>query len=176
MGRKAATDGLELLREDHQRVKALLDRYEALGERGDKRVKERVAQQICAEVLLHAKLEESILYPIAREAIDADDELDEALVEHEAAEQLVKKLSDMDPDDEMYDATVKVLGEQLQHHIDEEEGELFPKISASGLDREALGAELEAKRQTLLDHADSTFGTIKLAVLELFSTGARPSA
>lgn len=176
MGRKASKDGLELLREDHRRVRALIERYEALGEKADKRVKERVAQQICAEVLLHAKLEEAILYPIAREAADADDQVDEALVEHEAAEQLIKKLADMDPDDEMYDATVKVLGEQVEHHVEEEEGDLFPKIEASGLDREALGEELEAKRQLLLDNADSTFGTIKLAVLELFTPGTRPPA
>lgn len=175
MGQKQRIDGLELLRQDHRRVLDLFERFEKLGESGDKRVKERVAQQICAELLLHAKIEEAVLYPIAREAIDAEDDIDEALVEHEAVETLIKKLTDMNVGDAMYDATVKVMGEQVEHHATEEEDELFPKIEASGLDLEALGEELETKRETFLQSADSTFGKLKLAVEEVFSPSARTS-
>lgn len=174
MGTQAQpTNGLELLREDHRRVERLLDRFEALGEGGDKRVKERVARQICAELLLHARLEESILYPICREALDADSEIDEAEVEHEGVETLINKLNDMDAGDDQFDATVKVLGEQVQHHVGEEEEELFAMVEASGIDLEALGDELATKRQELLDNADSTFGRITLMVKELFSPAER---
>ncbi len=75
-------DGLELLRNDHRRTRELIERYAHLGAQGDAQVKQEVAQRISAEVLLHSRLEESTLYPIAREALDAEDVLDEALVEH----------------------------------------------------------------------------------------------
>ncbi|HZQ60263.1 MAG TPA: hemerythrin domain-containing protein [Casimicrobiaceae bacterium] len=166
-------NGLDLLRDDHRRVGALVQRFEALGKRGDGRVKERVARQICAELLLHARLEESILYPLCREALDADSLIDEAEVEHEGVENLIQKLNDMDVDDDRFDATVKVLGEQVQHHVGEEENELFPAIEASGMDLDALGDELATRRQELLDHADTTFGRITLMVKELFSAGER---
>lgn len=166
---KQPSNGLDLLRQDHRRVEALLDRFEALGEKGDARVKERVARQICAELLLHARLEESILYPLCRDAIDMDSKIDEAEVEHEGIENLIQKLNDMDADDDQFDATVQVLGEQVKHHANEEEEELFPAIAASGMDLDALGDELATKRQDLLEHADSTFGRITLMVKELFS-------
>jgi len=166
-------NGLELLRDDHRRVKDLLDRFEALGERGDQRVKERVARQICAELLLHAKLEETILYPLCREALDADSKIDEAEVEHEGVETLINKLNSMDADDDQFDATVKVLGEQVEHHVKEEEQELFPMIQSSGMDLDALGDELVTQRQELLEHADSTFGRITMMVKELFSASER---
>jgi iron-sulfur cluster repair protein YtfE (RIC family) len=169
-------NGLELLRDDHRRVKDLLDRFEALGERGDQRVKERVARQICAELLLHAKLEETILYPLCREALDADSKIDEAEVEHEGVETLITKLNAMDADDDQFDATVKVLGEQVEHHVEEEEQELFPMIQASGMDLDALGDELVTQRQGLLENADSTFGRITMMVKDLLSaSGRRPS-
>ena len=170
------TNGLELLRDDHRRVKDLLDRFEALGERGDQRVKERVARQICAELLLHAKLEETILYPLCREALDADAKIDEAEVEHEGVETLITKLNGMDVDDDQFDATVKVLGEQVEHHVEEEEQELFPMVQASGMDLDALGDELVTQRQELLEHADSTFGRITTMVRELFSPSERRPA
>lgn len=173
MGTQAQpTNGLDLLREDHRRVESLLQRFENLGERGDRRVKERVARQICAELLLHARLEESILYPISREALDADSNIDEAEVEHEGVETLIQKLNDMDADDEQFDATVKVLGEQVQHHVEEEENELFPLIEASGMGLDALGDELVTRRQELLENSDTTFGRITLMVKELFSPSA----
>ena len=166
-------NGLELLREDHRRVQALLDRFEALGEKGDRRVKERVARQVCAELLLHARLEESILYPLSREALDIGDKIDEAEVEHEGVENLIQKLNDMDADDDQFDATVKVLGEQVKHHVEEEESEMFPAIQASGMDLDALGDELATRRQELLDDSASTFGRITLMVKELFSPSER---
>ena len=166
-------NGLELLRDDHRRVKDLLDRFEALGERGDQRVKERVARQICAELLLHAKLEETILYPLCREALDADSKIDEAEVEHEGVETLITKLNAMDADDDQFDATVKVLGEQVKHHVEEEETEMFPAIQGSGMDLESLGDELANRRQELLDNSASTFGRITLMVKELFSPSER---
>lgn len=172
---KQPTNGLDLLREDHRRVEALFDRFEALGEKGDKRVKERVARQVSAELLLHARLEESVLYPLCREAMDVDSKIDEAEVEHEGVENLIQKLNDLDADDDQFDATVQVLGEQVEHHVNEEEEELFPAIEASGIDLDALGDELATKRQDLLEHADSTFGRITLMVKELLSPTERRS-
>ena len=76
---------------------------------------------------MHATIEEEIFYPAAREETGDDEVLDEAVVEHAAAKDLIAQIKDMRPDDDLYDAKVKVLGEQIDHHVKEEEGELFLK-------------------------------------------------
>jgi hemerythrin-like domain-containing protein len=96
---------------------------------------------------VHTQIEEEMFYPAAREAIEKTELIDEALVEHASAKQLIE---DMDTEDELYDAKVKVLGEQVSHHIEEEEDELFPEVESSELDLEALGKKMAARKAALL--------------------------
>jgi hemerythrin superfamily protein len=80
---------------------------------------------------------------------DLEDIVDESLVEHASAKELIAQLEGMDPEDDLYDAKVKVLGEQIEHHVGEEEGEMFPKVRKLKLDLVALGQEMAARKDEL---------------------------
>jgi hypothetical protein len=88
---------------------------------------------------------------VSAQVEDAEDMVDEAIVEHAAAKDLIKQLQEMEPDDELFDAKVKVLGEQVDHHVEEEEKEMFAKVKKSGLDLLALGQEMAMRKQELMD-------------------------
>ncbi|TFW31842.1 hemerythrin domain-containing protein [Massilia horti] len=145
----APQDAIEMLTADHREVSAMFKEFEGLGERA-KVSKKKLADKICTALKLHTTIEEEIFYPAVREAIkDAEDLVDEAVVEHASAKDLIAQIEAMDPDDELYDAKVKVLGEQIEHHVGEEEKELFPKVRKSGLDLAALGAEMAGRKDEL---------------------------
>jgi hypothetical protein len=115
----------------------------------DEEAKQLIVETVCAELTIHAQIEEEIFYPAARDAIDDLDLLDEAEVEHASAKQLISELSAMQPGDELYDAKFTVLGEYVKHHVAEEEKEMFAKVKKSDLDLEELGAELEQRKMEL---------------------------
>ena len=94
---------------------------------------------------MHTTLEEEIFYPAVREAIEDEDLMNEAAVEHETAKMLIEQLENMGPDDPNYFATFTVLGEYVRHHIKEEQGEMFPAARKAGLDLEALGERMRAR-------------------------------
>ncbi len=140
-------DALKLLKQDHTNVKAMFKEFEELGERAFAG-KKKLADRICLELTRHAAIEEEIFYPALREASrESEDQLDEASVEHASVKALVSQISEMDSHDELYDAKVKVLGEYVNHHVKEEEGELFPRAREAGLDLAALGREMEARKE-----------------------------
>jgi hemerythrin-like domain-containing protein len=140
-------DAIELLTTDHDNVKALFQQFDELTEQeGVDEQKAQLVEQICNELTVHAQLEEEIFYPAVREAIDDDDIVDEADVEHATAKDLISQLEGMSPGDDHYDATVTVLGEYINHHVDEEEGEMFEQARASDLDTGALGAAIAARK------------------------------
>jgi hemerythrin superfamily protein len=142
-------DAIAMLTADHREVKAMFEQYEALGDRA-KASKKKLADRICDALTLHATVEEEIFYPAVRAASkDAADLLDEALVEHAGAKDLIAQIQEMDPEDDLYDAKVKVLGEQIDHHVGEEEGEMFPKAKKAGLDLVALGNEMAMRKDEL---------------------------
>jgi hemerythrin-like domain-containing protein len=116
--------------------------------RGDER-REKLVEQICNELDVHAQLEEEIFYPAVRAAIDGDELLDEARVEHQALKDLIRQLRTMAAGDDLYDATTKVLGEYVKHHVREEQGEIFPKARRSGLDLRDLGEQMRARKSQL---------------------------
>jgi hemerythrin superfamily protein len=97
---------------------------------------------------VHAEAEEEIFYPAAREAIEEQDLLDEAEVEHASAKDLIAQIEAMDSSDPLYDAKVTVLGEYIDHHVEEEEKEMFPKVKKAKLDLEALGEEILQFKET----------------------------
>jgi hemerythrin superfamily protein len=143
------TDAIAMLTAEHREVKAMFEQYEGLGERA-MASKKKIADQICTALTLHAAIEEEIFYPAVRAASkEAADLLDEALVEHAGAKDLIAQLQEMDPEDDLYDAKVKVLGEQIEHHVGEEEGEMFPKAKKAGLDLVALGNEMAMRKDEL---------------------------
>jgi len=145
-------DALQFLTAEHREVKAMFQQYDQLAEaggRGDERM--LLASQICVALTLHAQVEEEILYPAAREALTHDaDIVDEAYVEHASAKSLVAQIKTMTSDQPLFDAKVKVLGEYIDHHVREEENELFPKLRKSGLDLDAMGERMARRRKQLM--------------------------
>ena len=127
----------------------MFEEYEDIREGGDETMKEQLAQKICAALKVHTQLEEEIFYPAAREATGDNDLLDEAMVEHAGAKNLIAEIEDMDPADDLYDAKVRVLGEQIRHHVEEEEEELFPEVEDLDMDVAAVGEQLTARKAEL---------------------------
>jgi len=148
---KASTDAVALLTNDHQEVKDLFEKYEDLAQAdSDDEEKKNLAEEICTMLTVHATIEEEIFYPAARDAIDDESLLNEAEVEHQSAKDLIAQIQASDPSDALYDAQVKVLGEYVNHHVEEEEGELFPRVKEADLDLDELGAEMGARQEELL--------------------------
>jgi hemerythrin superfamily protein len=146
-----AQDAIAMLTADHKKVKKLFADFDKLKEEGSDEDKSAVVDQICNELKIHAELEEEIFYPAVRKAIDDSDLMDEALVEHAGAKDLIAQLEDASPDDDLYDAKVTVLGEQIEHHVKEEEGEMFPKAKKAKVDSETLGATMLKRKIALMD-------------------------
>lgn len=140
-------DAIALLENDHAEVKTQFDEYEELESKSEKQA---LADKICMALKIHAQIEEEIFYPAARKATKDTDLLDEATVEHASAKILIAEIEAMEPDEPLYDAKVKVLGEQIKHHVKEEEGELFPEIRKTDLDLKKLGARLSKRKVELL--------------------------
>lgn len=139
-------DAIALLKEDHRAVEALFKEFEEA--KGEGR-KEKLARRICLELSVHAKIEEEIFYPACEGKID-DDLLKEAFVEHDAAKLLIAEIEAANgQDDAFFDAKVQVLSEQIEHHVDEEEKELFPKVRKADLDLETLGEQLALRKSEL---------------------------
>lgn len=143
------TDAIALLMEDHKKVKKLFKDFEKLSKKDDIEGKVEVAMQICEELTVHATIEEEIFYPAARAAINDDDMLNEAEVEHATAKDLIAQIQEMSGDDEMYDAKVKVLSEYINHHVEEEETEMFPKAKKAKMDLDGLGMQLMERKEEL---------------------------
>ena len=146
-----AQDAIAMLTADHKKVKKLFADFDKLKEKGSDEDKSAIVDQICDELKIHTELEEEIFYPAVRKAIDDSDLMDEALVEHAGAKDLIAQLEDASPDDDLYDAKVTVLGEQINHHVKEEEGDMFPKAMKAKVDTEALGATMLKRKMALMD-------------------------
>src|SRR4029077_16943166 len=149
----ADEDAFELLKADHQKVKGLFKQFKQLKQdEGSGAEKTELVKEICEELKIHTQIEEELFYPAVREVISGDeldegaDLMDEALVEHAGAKDLVAQLEEMDLDDELYDAKVTVLSEQIDHHVKEEEGKMFPKAKRAHLDKQSLGARMAARK------------------------------
>ena len=143
----APGDAIALLRADHREVKGWFHEFEdasADAQKGE------LAKKICKALKVHTQIEEEIFYPAARQATGDGDLLDEAQVEHAGAKDLITQIEAMKPGDPLYDAKVKVLGEQIDHHVEEEETELFPEARKAKMDLAALGEKMAARKQQLM--------------------------
>jgi len=142
-------DAIELLTQQHREVKEMFDRFENMTDRA-KVSKKKLADEICNALIMHTTIEEEIYYPATREASEeTEDMVDEAVVEHASAKDLIAQIMEMDPGDDLYDAKVKVLGELIEHHVEEEEKEMFPKTRKLKLDLKALGQEMQARQREI---------------------------
>jgi hemerythrin superfamily protein len=144
-----ASGAVELLKEQHDQVKKAFKEFEKL-DREDAEKQQQLVQKVCEDLKLHTTLEEELFYPAAREAIDDEDLLNEAQVEHETAKMLIEQLENMGPDDPNFRATFTVLGEYVMHHAKEEEGEMFPQVKKSDLDLEELGSRMRGRMEELM--------------------------
>ena len=146
---EAKQDAIALLKQDHRTVEELFAQFEKAG--GDGR-KQKLALEICKELTVHTKIEEEIFYPACEGKVE-EDLLKEAYVEHDGAKVLIAEIEAGGPDDAYYDAKVKVLSEQIEHHVEEEEKRMegmFSQARKAGLDMDALGEELLARKSELL--------------------------
>lgn len=144
-----SVDALTLLTEDHEHVKAMFEQYEGLGDRANAS-KKKLAIQICEELTKHTMIEEEIFYPAVRAAIKDEDMMDEALVEHASAKDLIAQIQEMEATEELFDAKVKVLQEMIEHHVEEEEGEMFKKARGAKLDLEELGQQMAERKNEII--------------------------
>ena len=152
--RSKSAAAIEMLKEDHAKVKKAFKEFENM-DRSDTETCRQVVQTVCDDLKVHTTLEEEIFYPAVREAIEDEDIMNEASVEHETAKMLIEQLENMEPDDPNYYATFTVLGEYVMHHVKEEEGEMFPEAKKAGIDLEALGERMQERRSELLSQAEN---------------------
>lgn len=165
-------DAIALLKQDHANVKAMFEEFEELGDRAFTG-KKKLADKICLELTRHATAEEEIFYPAVRAAgKESEDLIDEATVEHATAKDLIAQIGAMDPHDDLFDATVKVLGEYIEHHVREEEGEIFPKAKQAGLDLEGMAREIAARKDEI-DFVPPTAPAVKSAPSPARAPGTR---
>ena len=145
----APLDAIALLKADHRKVEDLFEKFEAAKGTDKKR---NLAWKICTELTVHTMIEEEIFYPACKGKID-DDLTHEAYVEHDGAKVLIAEIEAGTPDDEFYDAKVKVLSEQIKHHVHEEERRsegMFAQARDAGLDMDAVGARMMARKNELM--------------------------
>lgn len=147
MAESKTQDAIALLKEDHRAVEKLFKDFETA--KGEGR-KETLARRICLELTVHTKIEEEIFYPACDGEIE-EDLLKEAYVEHDGAKLLIAEIeAGNGQSDSFFDAKVQVLSEQVEHHIEEEEGDLFPQVRKAKLDLDALGQQLATRKKELL--------------------------
>jgi hemerythrin superfamily protein len=158
-------DAIQLLKDDHRKVEELFEQYEKAS--GDGR-KAKLAHQICLELTVHAEIEEKIFYPACEGKVE-EDLLKEAFVEHDGAKVLIADIeANNSADDEFYDAKVKVLQEQIEHHVEEEEkggDSLFSQARKADIDLEALGEQLAEAKKELMARYKKDLPTPELTTL-----------
>jgi len=154
MAQQEFTDAIALLKADHREVEDLFSKFEAASGDGKK---QKIAEQICTELKIHTTIEEEIFYPALRGKID-DDLLDEGYVEHDGAKVLINDIMAGGPDDDFYDAKVKVLGEEIEHHVKEEEAPsegMFAQARKTDVDLVQLRDQMAARKEELKQQAET---------------------
>ena len=159
-------DAIALLKNDHRKVEELFAQYEKAS--GDGR-KQSIAEKICLELSVHAMIEEEIFYPACEGKVE-EDLLKESYVEHDGAKVMIAEILGGTPSDEFYDSKVKVLSEEIEHHVGEEEKRmegLFAQARKAGLDMDALGEQMAARKAELTRRFEASgVPTPKLTTME----------
>jgi L-asparaginase II len=164
-------DAVALLKADHREVAELFAKFAAAKGHG---AKQALAERICMALTIHTKIEEDVFYPACKGAVD-NDLLKEAYVEHDGAKVLIAEIEAGHPGDEFYDAKVKVLSEEIEHHVQEEEQRvegMFAQARKAGLDMDALGDKMAAEKQKLMAaYKSSGLPTPRTSTLEVTTIG-----
>jgi len=144
----AGQDAIALLKADHRQVEDWFEQFEKA--RTDDR-KLALATDICTALTVHTTIEEEIFYPAFLEATEDKDLHHEAEIEHDAAKKLIAEIEASGPEDDYYEAKVKVLSEMIKHHVKEEEqpGGMFAEARKSDMDLDALGEQMAARKGEL---------------------------
>ena len=169
---------IELLEADHRKVEALFDQYEEAKEDEDEG-REEIAKRVCAELTVHAQLEEELFYPWLRENLDEDEMemVEEAMVEHASAKDLIAQIEGASGVDDTYDAKVKVLSEYVKHHVKEEEDEIFEAVRDRAEELDGLGQEMHARKAELMqEHGLVEEGGAMAPAAGARKKGSQPSA
>ena len=144
---------MALLKADHREVERLFGQFEKAKDEGRK---QQLAEQICMELRIHTQIEEELVYPTAREFLKDDEIVNEAFVEHQAAKDLIEQIQAMASSDEMFEAKMSVLKEQIEHHVQEEEKTFFPQVQKTDMDLEGIGQQLMERKQELMGQMGGT--------------------
>lgn len=146
-GADGSADAIAILEADHREVERLFDKFEAAEGDANKR---ELANAICVALKVHARIEEELFYPAAYAVLDDKSLIDEAQVEHASAKDLIAQIEAGAPGEPFFDARVKVLAEYIDHHVTEEEEEIFPQCRQSKMDLDKLGAIMALRKQELM--------------------------
>jgi len=142
-------DAISMLVSEHREVERGFEEFENLGD-GSTTQKKKLADKICQQLEKHMAIEEKIFYPTLKKELKGSEEMvNEAIVEHSSAKELMKQIQAMKGDEKLFDSKVHVLKELIEHHIEEEEEEMFPKAKKSSLDLEALGQQMSDLKQKI---------------------------
>ena len=153
-GSSAGMDAVQLLKHDHDAVTRMFEEFES----ADDDRKFELAAEICQALTIHSTIEEEIFYPQVREAVDAEDMMLEAEIEHDSIKQLVERVQEGEIDELQLSATIKVMKEYVSHHVNEEQRKMFPRAKRADLDLEALGRELQQRKTELEGEFASAMG------------------
>jgi len=140
-------DAIELLEQDHREVEAM---FKAFQSTDDEDRQAELARRICSALKIHTQLEEELLYPPARDELDEPDMVEEAIVEHQAAKTLIGEIERMAPGEALFEARMKVLSEQIEHHVKEEERDLFPACRKTEMDLARIGRLMAERKRSLM--------------------------
>ena len=155
MASTKSQDAIALLKEDHRQVEDLFEQFEKA--RGDER-KQKLALEICKELTIHTMIEEEIFYPACEGKVE-EDLLKESFVEHDAAKVLIAEIQSAEPSEDFYEAKVKVLKEEIEHHVEEEEQPkkgLFAQAREADVDVGALGEQMARRKEQLSEEIDAS--------------------
>ncbi len=142
----------QLLKKDHKKVEGLFTKFEQAKNAG---AKQRVCQQVIQELEVHAKLEEEIFYPAVKKHIGEEEMLQEAKQEHQEAKNIMAELKKMNAEDEQFQEKFSELVEGVKHHVEEEEGEMLPKVEESDMDLADIGEQMAERKEELLEQTQS---------------------
>ena len=154
--KKQAPDAIDLLDADHLSVHALFQAYRELVRNGAPALQRRtLAEEICMELTIHARIEEELFYPAVRESLHDDALVDEAEDDHGNQRELIAQILSIAAEDPLYDARVALLAEQVERHVRQEREEVFNRVLASRANLHALARAITVRREELRSVADA---------------------
>jgi hemerythrin superfamily protein len=143
----------QLIRQDHKKVEGLFKKFQ---QTKGAQAKRRLAENAMAELEVHAALEEEIFYPAVKKEVEEGSMVQEAIEEHQTVKQLISELKGMDGADEEFESQFSQLVENVQHHVEEEENEMLPKVEESELDLNSLGQQMSQRKQEMQNGGRAT--------------------